>query len=327
MKKWLLWGLFVVFLSVPVLAQDFNSDIPACTSAQVSTLSQRVLDSGVVDDVIFASNRMTEGNINDLIAIVIDLDAAQQRWYADVAPSLPRCALAIEVRDATGQYVNEMLIGASMLQIALGLEMQGMSSSSQLALAAAEAHAERVELLGNEFTRLAGELGTASGTGSAASASTNALTVISPSPANVRSAPNATGEVVSTLQPGDTVTVLGTVTGDNVNGSDQWYEVEIDGRSRYVHTSLLGPEGSAWVPPPAPVVANPPVILPASSVQSTPPPPPPQVASSPFQCNGVDDLNCADFNSRGTNANGHLALCGDEDRLDADGDGHACEVW
>lgn len=47
---------------------------------------------------------------------------------------------------------------------------------------------------------------------------------------------------------------------------------------------------------------------------------------SPFTCNGIDDLNCGDFNARGLDARGHLAQCGDEDDLDRDGDGMACEV-
>lgn len=41
-------------------------------------------------------------------------------------------------------------------------------------------------------------------------------------------------------------------------------------------------------------------------------------------CNGVDDLNCDDFGSSAA-AGAHLAQCGDEDRLDQDGDGRACE--
>jgi hypothetical protein len=40
-------------------------------------------------------------------------------------------------------------------------------------------------------------------------------------------------------------------------------------------------------------------------------------------CNGVDDLNCDDFSGGGADA--HMAACGDEDRLDGDGDGDACE--
>lgn len=41
-------------------------------------------------------------------------------------------------------------------------------------------------------------------------------------------------------------------------------------------------------------------------------------------CNGIDDLDCSDFSSS-REANAHLAQCGDEDRLDRDGDGQACE--
>lgn len=52
----------------------------------------------------------------------------------------------------------------------------------------------------------------------------------------------------------------------------------------------------------------------------------PAQAQSPFGCNQQDDLNCTDFRAIGQNANAHLAMCGDEDRLDQDGDGRACEL-
>lgn len=53
----------------------------------------------------------------------------------------------------------------------------------------------------------------------------------------------------------------------------------------------------------------------------------PQPTSAPvlqYTCNGIDDLNCGDF-SRQWEAQAHMAACGDEDALDADGDGEACE--
>jgi hypothetical protein len=43
-----------------------------------------------------------------------------------------------------------------------------------------------------------------------------------------------------------------------------------------------------------------------------------------YACNGVDDLNCGDF-SRRAEAQAHMDACGDEDQLDADFDGLACE--
>lgn len=61
-------------------------------------------------------------------------------------------------------------------------------------------------------------------------------------------------------------------------------------------------------------------------LQSTQPPKPVIAPESPFGCNQQDDLNCSDFRAIGQNANAHLAQCGDEDRLDQDGDGRACEL-
>jgi hypothetical protein len=60
-------------------------------------------------------------------------------------------------------------------------------------------------------------------------------------------------------------------------------------------------------------------------LQSTQPPKPVIAPQSPFGCNQQDDLNCSDFRAIGQNANAHLAQCGDEDNLDGDGDGRACE--
>ncbi|MBE0689354.1 MAG: hypothetical protein IH587_04450, partial [Anaerolineae bacterium] len=63
-------------------------------------------------------------------------------------------------------------------------------------------------------------------------------------------------------------------------------------------------------------------IATAPPVQAFMPPP----VSSPYTCNGIDDLNCDDFSSV-EEANAHLFLCGvDEDRLDQGGiEGVACE--
>lgn len=52
---------------------------------------------------------------------------------------------------------------------------------------------------------------------------------------------------------------------------------------------------------------------------------PTRVMGSPFACNGVDDLNCSDFGYDPALAQAHLDKCGNEDRLDGDSDGYACE--
>ncbi len=53
--------------------------------------------------------------------------------------------------------------------------------------------------------------------------------------------------------------------------------------------------------------------------------PPTAPVVSPYTCNGLDDLNCSDFNRQWGQAQAHLQMCGDEDNLDGDGDGRACE--
>ncbi len=137
---------------------------------------------------------------------------------------------------------------------------------------------------------------------------------------NVRAEPSTTASVVTRLAPGSEARVVGQVRGDAVGGSDQWYEVETGSGWAYIHSSLL----SRTRPVPAAPVQQA-IVQPAP--QSIAPTSAPSAPSSPFVCNGIDDLNCPDFNRLGMNANGHLALCGDEDNLDGDGDNDACEDW
>lgn len=66
-----------------------------------------------------------------------------------------------------------------------------------------------------------------------------------------------------------------------------------------------------------------PISLPTRAVDYSVPPTAPVV--SPYTCNGVDDLNCSDFNRQWGQAQAHMQMCGDEDQLDGDGDGRACE--
>lgn len=138
--------------------------------------------------------------------------------------------------------------------------------------------------------------------------STTTYYVISPQPINVRSEPSAASSLVTRLDPGAEVQVVGSIEGDNVNGSTQWYEADYNGQQAYVHSSLI----SRTRPNPA--------AQPAQQSIGTP------VPADPFGCNQIDDLNCPDFTRLGINANAHLAQCGDEDGLDGEGDGRACEV-
>jgi hypothetical protein len=123
--------------------------------------------------------------------------------------------------------------------------------------------------------------------------------------ANLRPCPQLITECapVGELAPGDSVVVNASVLGDAIQGNSVWYQISRNGRA-YVHSSVLS--------------VNPPMgNVPAPARQ----------AVSPFGCNGVNDLDCDDFNAIGQNANAHLAQCGDEDHLDGDGDGRACEYW
>lgn len=143
--------------------------------------------------------------------------------------------------------------------------------------------------------------------------------------ANVRSCANTSCGVVATFAGGTVINVLASESGATVAGSAVWYQVRLNnGGVGYIHSSLAQsgvrtvvqatsrpPSGTGGGGGGAP-------SLPAATSA-------PAVAQSPFGCNGIDDLNCSDFRAIGQNANAHLAACGDEDNLDGDGDGRACE--
>jgi uncharacterized protein YraI len=58
-------------------------------------------------------------------------------------------------------------------------------------------------------------------------------------PVNARSCPRVDCPVVQSIQPGETVMVVDTVTGALTLGSSQWYKVEMDGKTMYIHSKLI----------------------------------------------------------------------------------------
>jgi hypothetical protein len=67
-------------------------------------------------------------------------------------------------------------------------------------------------------------------------------TVIGPAPANARVEPVTIGPIRATFQPGDSVTVVATIVGQTVGGSNQWHVIEYEGRRLYMHSALLQPQ-------------------------------------------------------------------------------------
>lgn len=127
--------------------------------------------------------------------------------------------------------------------------------------------------------------------------------------ANVRSCPQLDCEIVSRLAAGDEVRVTEIVEGAVVSRSGRWYR----SGDRYIHSSLL----SNTPPVAAPAAVAP---VPGAGGQTSQPAAP----ALTYACNGIDDLNCEDFRSR-QEAQAHLNACGNEDRLDGNNDGEACE--
>ncbi|MBC7810098.1 MAG: SH3 domain-containing protein [Burkholderiales bacterium] len=134
--------------------------------------------------------------------------------------------------------------------------------------------------------------------------------------ANARECAGTTCAVIEQLQIGTRVDVTGQVAGEVYRENDQWYQVRLDGgQQAFVHVSLLGPPVvSTTVPATISVPAAAPISVPQSQ---------PQLPSSPYTCNGRNDLNCDDFPNGGSDE--QTAMCNNEDLLDGDGDGDACE--
>jgi uncharacterized protein YcgI (DUF1989 family) len=134
--------------------------------------------------------------------------------------------------------------------------------------------------------------------------------------ARVRAEPNTASAIVARLRAGTVVTVTAEVEGTRVSGSTVWYAVALeDDATGYIHSSLVRAGNTSVSLTPGPmstVTAESPALIPTSA----------PAASN--RCNGVDDLNCSDF-STSRAASDHVRTCGDEDKLDRDNDGRACE--
>ena len=155
--------------------------------------------------------------------------------------------------------------------------------------------------------------------------------------ANLRERPSTRAARVARLQPGTPVVILSeTNDGTRVSGSTLWFEVDTGTYVGYLHSSLITLFPPVSVAPSgngggngnsggsgnsggngggnsggggSPTTSN--FSAPAGG-------------SSPYTCNGANDLNCDAFNTSAA-ATAHLQMCGDEDRLDADNNGLACE--
>ena len=83
---------------------------------------------------------------------------------------------------------------------------------------------------------------------------------------NVRGGTSTAYGVVDILRRGDEIAVLNEVDGDAVNGNRIWYEIEINGRTAYVHSSTV----QDYAPS---VIVNPtaaPPVAPAGNVEAPP---------------------------------------------------------
>jgi uncharacterized protein YgiM (DUF1202 family) len=133
--------------------------------------------------------------------------------------------------------------------------------------------------------------------------------------ANVRECTRLDCAVLGQLTRGEAVSVIGESAGASASsGNTLWYQVEYQGREAYIYGDLLSAN---------PVTSSSQSIAPVGQVGQ-------QSSSSSSRrslltCNQQDNLSCSDF-ANIAQAQFHLNMCGDEDNLDTDDDGFACEV-
>lgn len=144
--------------------------------------------------------------------------------------------------------------------------------------------------------------------------------VIGTSGANARTCSQTTCDIATSFSPGTRLDVMGSENGQSVSGSNVWAVVSHNGRTVYVHSSLL----SDREPTPFPTSVPNQVVAPPVEQPAQPP------AQSGCDCNSGDTLNCGNF-TRQRDAQACYNKCMQEvgrdvHRLDGrDNDGRACE--
>lgn len=129
--------------------------------------------------------------------------------------------------------------------------------------------------------------------------------------ANVRVCPRADCALVTQFFYGDAIEVIGTVQGQNTQGSADWREVLYNGQLVYVHSSLT----SLTRPAPVPVQPTQPPVQQGQPTQ--PPAPPPSGASCPGFGYTCSQLTCEQA---------YACLAAGNGKLDRDNDGKPCET-
>lgn len=126
----------------PAVALDLNAPIPACTEAQRTAAWQVMETSGVLEEVSALARRLDEAAPSDFGAIAADLNRYQARWWIEVAPVLPDCALAVNATHRVGRVIDELLFVVTMTQIAINFDALRMPTSSALFTEIARGHVE-----------------------------------------------------------------------------------------------------------------------------------------------------------------------------------------
>lgn len=134
--------------------------------------------------------------------------------------------------------------------------------------------------------------------------------------ARVRAEPNTTSTVIVTLRSKAAIVVLEVVEGAKVSGSTTWYRIDVDGKTGYVHSSLVTNVAPTSPPTTSGGGSSP-------TLQSTPAPLVEQPVAPPasgVSCNGA--TTCSQMASC---EQARACLAAGRQSLDRDHDGIPCE--
>jgi hypothetical protein len=120
MKRLLSLVVLVALISIPMVrAQteepDLFAPIPACDADEIAITSGIVND--MADRIGMVAEEMGAATLTTLPLVRTDLDQLQLDWWADYAPELPYCTLAIYAHQAFSRSVDEMLLAVMFLEM------------------------------------------------------------------------------------------------------------------------------------------------------------------------------------------------------------------
>lgn len=336
MKKMLVL-LFCLTFVFSVSGQD-GAAVEACTPNQYVRISDTLIEGGFrtsFDDLVNGFTFLNE-NRSQIPDFIPEADQLQSTWWTTKVPQLQPCSISGPITSAMGKALDEMLIAASLMQLARPEPNGQYASLAAKHLAAAEAAIAEVTRLREFLSSYVVGSNTVAPTSTPKSATFTPYNqprtmYITGNAVNIRTASNTQASILTVFSRGTSARVIGEESGASVSGSALWYVLDISGQTGYVHSSLISTSAPAA---PQPTARPPSNTNNTSSNSSSAPQPtqPPAPQSPPTQA----PVNQAPSDAQicgGATTCGQMASCDQayaclrtgRSSLDRDHDGVPCE--